>query len=157
MSSRPPSPLLDLLVAFFLEEGGSAELSDAAVRALEAGLDSPSLRIVAGLSGWTSPWELESLLGRVLRELELPMPARTALVRAAARPAARAFLQGQLAPEAFVEKLYALSKKDRHRDEHHPWCQLHDDWTLACEGTWGIVAEATALLRDVASRLVTEE
>jgi hypothetical protein len=154
MDESVPEPLVDLLASYFIAGGGSAEVSEAAVRALEAGLDSPTLCILAGLSGWVSPSELETLLGRALREFSLPMPDRPVLVRAMARSLARAFLAGGLAPGEFAERLYALSRSDDH-GEHHPWCQLHDDWTLARDGTWGTVVEATTSLRAEAERLVS--
>ncbi|MFP2905531.1 hypothetical protein ACLESD_10815 [Pyxidicoccus sp. 3LFB2] len=154
MTAAYPKPVADLLATFFVAGGGSAEVSDAAVRALEAGLDTPTLCMLAGLSGWTSPWELESLLGRLLRELGLPMPDRAFLVREMARPLARAFLAGRITPDAFAEQLYALSRQDAPNAQgHHPWCQLQDDWMLARDGTQGTVDEATATLRAEAERL----
>lgn len=153
MPTAYPEPLVDLLATFFLRGGGSDEVSDAAVRAMEAGLDSPTLCILAGLSGWTSPSELESLLGRVLRELGLPMPDRTGLVRAMARPLAREFLAGRVSPDEFTDRLYALSRQDP-QEGHHPWCQLQDDWMLAREGALGSLTEMTERLREEAVRLV---
>jgi hypothetical protein len=153
MTDSHPEPVVDLLATYFVGGASSANLSDAAVRAMEAGLDSPALRMLAGLSGETNAWELESLIQRMLRELGLPMPDRSSVVRLMARPLARVFLAGRISPDAFVDELYALSRHDV-REGHHPWCLLQDDWMLARDGTEGTVAEATAALREEAERLV---
>lgn len=148
-----PETLLDLLASFFVAGGGSTEVSDAATRALEAGLDSPTLRILAGLSEWTSPSELESMIERVLRELGLPMPNRSVLLRAMARPLAIEFLAGRITAGAFANHLYSLSRRDTH-DGHHPWCQLQDEWELARDGTWSTVEKAVNHLREEAERIL---
>lgn len=153
MTTPHPEPIVDLLAVYFTGGASSAALSDAAVRALEAGLDSTALRMLAGLSGETNTWELESLIQRMLRELGLSMPDRPTMVRMMAHPLARDFLAGRLSPEAFVNRLYALSHHDT-REGHHPWCLLHDEWTLASEGTASSLEEAVAAMREEAERLV---
>ncbi|QSQ21324.1 hypothetical protein JY651_40080 [Pyxidicoccus parkwayensis] len=151
-ATTPPEPIVDLLATYFVGGATGAELSDAAVRAMEDGFDSLALRMLAGLTGETSPWEVESLIQRMLRELGLSMPDHSSMVRMMARPMARAFLKGHIAPGDFADHLYALSQKDVHAG-HHPWCLLQDEWMLASDGTASTLAEATAALREEAERL----
>jgi hypothetical protein len=59
---------MDLLATYFVGGASNAALFDAAVRAMEAGVDTPALRMLAGLSGAADAWELENLIGRTARE-----------------------------------------------------------------------------------------
>lgn len=153
MTASAPESVMDLLATYFVGGASNTALSDAAVRAMEAGVDTPALRMLAGLSGATDAWELENLIGRMLRELGMSQPDRSSMVRLKARPLARAFLAGRITPDAFADGLYELSRHDV-REGHHPWCLLQDDWMLARDGTAGTVDEAMAALREEAERLV---
>jgi hypothetical protein len=145
---------MHLLATSFVDNAGYREVSDAAVRALEAGLDTPMLYQLAGLTEWTGSSELDVMFRRLLAELGAEMPEHRELVRTLARPLARDFLAGRLTPGAFVDGLYALSMKDRRDAEHHPWCELQDRWQLANDGFEEGVAAVEADLREEAQALV---
>ncbi|MEH1163924.1 hypothetical protein V6V47_00900 [Micromonospora sp. CPCC 205539] len=53
---------------------GSAEIIDAACRALVEGLDSPALCELAGASARDSQWDLRELVSQALAELRIPYP-----------------------------------------------------------------------------------
>lgn len=145
--------LEELLAEFFVRDASSTTISALAVRALERGVDSPSLRVLAGLTGYVSPFELEALIDRMLSELGEARPSRTTLLGALARPHAEAFLAGQLGPADFTRRLYELSHHDPREDAHHPWCELDDLSELEAEGIGHDREEALAQIRAEARRL----
>lgn len=157
MSPPVPAPLAELLARIFVAGSFVSDAVRAAEEALLAGVDTPALRIVAGLEAHTRPSELAALGERLLREFGLSRPSRRALIEALARTHARAFLAGDLEASAFAETLYGLSRRDSDPTEgHHPWCQLQDDISLAADGD-GDPRVAHEALRREAERLVGGE
>ncbi|RYY77721.1 MAG: hypothetical protein EOO69_13580 [Moraxellaceae bacterium] len=92
----------------------SDQLPGIAVSALEEGLDSPSLRILAGLPESTNPFQIKSYLKLAMTELEIGEPdLRTAALIYSAG-LARQIVDGQLPVLKGVAKIrwHALDKYD---------------------------------------------
>ncbi len=73
------------------------ELPEAATQALVVGLDSPSLRVLAGTTS-KNAFELEDLLQRSLDELGLPRATEEEALRAMARYRAEQIVRGEIPP-----------------------------------------------------------
>lgn len=73
------------------------DLPEAATQALVAGLDSPSLRVLAGTTS-KNAFELEELLERSLLELGLSCATEEEARRAVARYRAQQIVRGEIAP-----------------------------------------------------------
>ena len=101
-----------------------------ALDALTAGLDSPTLRVLAGLPAplWWS--EVEGIFVEAAGELGIAAPAteRDALW-AYARQAAQDILDGRTAPEAACQTLYRIWVALDHPSELSVWDQLDSAWT----------------------------
>ena len=83
---------------------GQGGVISAAVDALVAGLDSPSLRELAGLSDNSLYWTVRPLVEATLEELDLALPesGADALQIAAARAMSRRLLRGTLTTREFT-------------------------------------------------------
>ncbi len=84
------------------------DLSDAAVRALEDGCDSPSLRILAGLSVADAD-EARAMFDRVLAELNVSRPSKRDAVMHLAREIAKEISSRTKAPYEGAVQIWELS------------------------------------------------
>jgi hypothetical protein len=84
------------------------DLRDAAVAALEDGLDSPALRALAGLSSAEID-EARLLFERALAELKVPMPSPRDAVTRVAREIAAKVVDGTVAPYQGAKRIWELT------------------------------------------------
>jgi hypothetical protein len=119
---------LDVAVAEWrLGDLPAESLPAAAVSALSAGCDSPSLAHLAAMdgSGWS---EIEPVVGRVLRERGLSVPTPDEAVKRAADEVLRKLVAGDAEPQAGADRLHALAWKAVDRP---PWEDLVTFVTLS--------------------------
>jgi hypothetical protein len=64
------------IARFVIGDATTSQLSDIAIIGLEEGLDSPSLRILAGLNKNENPFQVEDYFSRALQELDIKLPDR---------------------------------------------------------------------------------
>ena len=86
----------------------SENLTDVAVLALEDGCDSPSLRILAGLTVAEAD-EARELFEHVLVELNSELPSKRDAVMRLARETAKGILSGTVAPCEGAKQIWELS------------------------------------------------
>ncbi len=84
------------------------DLPEAAVAALEDGLDSPALRGLAGLSSMELD-DARPLFHRALAELNLAMPSPEEAVRRMAREVATEVVDGTVAPYQGAKRIWELA------------------------------------------------
>ena len=110
-------------------------LPDAAMHALVAGCETPSLGQLAAIDG--SRWsEIERLLARVLKERERRLPSKDEAVKAVADDLVRQMVEGEIPPEQAVERLLILSMKALTRPAWKDLGVFHHlalDWEIAEE------------------------
>ncbi|GLX24173.1 hypothetical protein [Streptomyces lavendulae] len=89
-------------------EARSEELVEAACSALVAGLDGPTLRMLAGCTHAEAPYEVPELLPAALEELGLVFYPHNSEIgpEAAARALAHRFLAGGLTPQDLVFRMH---------------------------------------------------
>jgi hypothetical protein len=127
------------------------ELADGATRALEGGLDSPALRVLAGVANADAD-EARALLDRALAELNVRTPSQRDAVLQLARAFAAEIVDGTLPPYEGAKRIWDLTL--RVPDEHIPeldsfvyaaseWQDRPEDRTVFAEG---IVAAARDLV-----------
>lgn len=85
-------------------------LPDAAMHALLAGCETPSLAQLAAMAGSASS-EIERLLARVLKERERRLPSKDDAVKAVADDLVRQMVTGEIPTEQAAERLRILSMK----------------------------------------------
>ena len=111
-----------------------------AVSALEAGFDTPSLRILAGtsLDRGASFFEVRPHLDGALRELDVPARAdRGEILRAYARVLAEELLAGLRPVDATLELMHdTVVSPLNHAEDLMGWCYLRDGLTPAPDGTF---------------------
>lgn len=109
--------------------GRGQPLVDAAAHALTAGIDSPTLRILAGSPHSAADEEATDLAPRVFEELGLTIAERMsaeAMIRGA-RQRARRFVSEGGSPRALTSDLYGVYVAAGYPDELSAWTAL-DDW-----------------------------
>jgi hypothetical protein len=125
-------------------------LPSAAMEALEAGCDAPSLAQLAAMGGarWS---EIEPLVARVLDERGLPAPSEMEALKLVADDVARRMVAGEVAPEAATTRLRRLSMKaldepawEDLRAFHH----LALDWEVAGSAHFGLDSLRDEMLRE---------
>lgn len=127
--------LLTLLVQ--LEQGGFAapDASSWAQDALEDGLDSSSLRVLAGLGQDAQSFEVSPLLRDALRELGIEPPQGEALLRAYASAVAQELHDGHITADVAVARIHAtVISPLGHPDDLMPLCYLWEGNTPDCTG-----------------------
>lgn len=97
-----------LMAKVLLDQIRSDELPLAAADALEAGLDSPSLRMLAGLTSDESHREAFVLFERALNELDLQKPTKNQAVLILAREIARNILDKSVGVYEGAKHIYDL-------------------------------------------------
>src|SRR6267142_1228373 len=144
----------------------SEELPGLDAAALETGVDSPSLRIVAGLSAPTGS-ELAPLIARVADELKLDLPnAKRDIILLAARGIAERIISGEVPPYDGARQIWSLWDDADYPDELVPFVgeasqiddyiatrvrdpATYDKWIANAEA--GILDAARNLVRSVAA------
>ena len=111
-----------------------------AVSALEVGFDTPSLRILAGMSldRGSSFFEVRAHLDGALDELDVPARAsRDEILRAYARVLAEELLAGARPVDATLEVMHdTVVSPLNHAEDLMGWCYLRDGLTPAADGTY---------------------
>jgi len=91
-----------------LDLAGAEELREAAVAALEDGLDSPTLGALAGVSN-TETADARLLFERALAELSVPMPSPREAVMRLAREMATKVVDGTVRPYEGAKRIWELT------------------------------------------------
>jgi electron transfer flavoprotein alpha/beta subunit len=132
---------------------GPADLSNAAVAALEQGLDSPALIALAS-DNEDDPSEAQALFVQALDQLDLDLPTpREAIIYLAKRSAAE-IVQGTVAPYVGAKRIWDLTLRAPgvQVGELDPFIYAASEWEERPEDRalfeQGIRSEARALLGD---------
>lgn len=119
--------------------GRGAPLVEAAANALVDGLDSPTLRVLAGSPRALADEEATTWAADAFDELELRVPERlsvTAVVEAA-RLEAEDFLDGAMSPRCLARRLYGMADASGHPAELALWGGFDDHYSMLDRGTIG--------------------
>ena len=100
-------------------------------RALEAGFDSPSLRMLAGIEKRIQD-EAGDLVSRAMRELDLQPAPPAASLELAKRWVCREFVQGRLDETTLLRRAYDLSPREM-TGETDVWRDIYWEWDLQWE------------------------
>lgn len=141
--------LIDGLVACECGESPAEELIGWAVRALQAGEDTPVLRVVAGLvPGEVGSFEVVRYFSRAAHELGIRVLTGEALRRAYIPVACRALLRGELPPREALDRIHRrVVSPLGHPADLMRWCYLWEGNGPECESLDGpnteyVLAEA---------------
>ena len=130
--SSPPGTH-QLLADVCLERLTASDACQWALAALEAGFDTPSLRILAGLSFDPHPAlsDVRPCLDTALEELGLPVhPSRDEILRAYARVLAEELLAGTRPVEATLDVIHgSVVAPLNHAEDLMGWCFLWERLT----------------------------
>ncbi len=96
---------------------GVERLPEIALQALEAGVDSPALRMLAGLMG-SEREEASKIFKQALKELRLPELSRQSAARVYAIEISKQILNGEISPQDGANKLWAASIQVKDPDFH---------------------------------------
>lgn len=155
MNPRLTSPafhkLLELLV---VRSSGRAIMEDYvewALSELESGLDTPNLRILAGLAQPLYSVDVERYFKRTLADLKIELPSDDLFLRQYVCQLARDIVSGAMSPTEGCRKIVGLWFHLDHTPELRNWDVLEDDlYVYGGKGGDGmnsaIVKEAKALL-----------
>lgn len=132
MSPALHDRLLDLLVRRVDGPVPGAELVDWATSALEEGVESESLVMLAGLARNSSMYEAVPLLDRGMAELKLKVPGAESLRRAYVGAVSRAILAGGIPADQALDLIHRRAVTPLgHPPDLAPWCfvweGLHPD------------------------------
>jgi hypothetical protein len=105
-------------------------VTDWATEALLAGVDSPTLPILAGLTLLTSPFEVDHYLDAVLDELSVRREDDDTVVRRYAADLARKVVDGELSPARGLREIAPLAVGLGYPDELYVWMQLEDQYLM---------------------------
>lgn len=156
LSRQSPPATHALLADLCLDDLTGSAACAWALAALEAGFDSPSLRILAGLSFGPSPtlYEARPYLDAALHELELPVNAsRDEILRAYARVLAEELLAEARPVDATLELMHrTVVSPLNHAEDLMGWCYLWEG--LTPDGSFDSVtgADLDRATRDFATR-----
>ncbi|WP_406865010.1 hypothetical protein ABZO31_33040 [Streptomyces sp. HUAS MG47] len=145
--------LQDLAALWSVGECRAAAVVDAACDALVAGLDSPSLRILAACTRAEADYDVHELLPPAFDELGLvhsPFGDEEDALEDAARALARRMLAGELTPREFTRRVHArygheleLTERVAELDDEYDDAEYHDRTPTDVEAA--VVAEARRL------------
>jgi hypothetical protein len=107
---------------------GAEDLPQAAVTALEAGLDSPALVALASMSADAYESEIRALFERALMELDMCSPSPGDAVMYLARETARDIVAGTVAPYAGAKKIWELARRAPTGHELDPFIYAASEW-----------------------------
>jgi hypothetical protein len=151
-----PPGTQQLLADLCLESLSGPDACRWALSALEAGFDTPSLRILAGMSFGPEPgfFEVRPYLDAALSELNLRLnPSRDEVLREYARVLAEELLAGVRPVEATLEVIHrTVVSPLNHAEDLKGWCYLWEG--LAPDGSFGAVSgsELERATREFAAR-----
>jgi hypothetical protein len=135
------APLHRRLV-FAIANANAAMVVAWAAEALASGLDSKSLRILAGLGDSEGSEEVWRYLQQASREIGFELPSETRRIELAAGYVAGDIVSGAVSPQAGCANIYALYLAGNYLPSLADWCGLDDMLSLASEGTFGTVPDA---------------
>lgn len=140
--------------------GGPAQpLVDAAVDALVAGFDAPTLRVLAGAPGVSADEEADDLAPDLFDELGLDVAPRLSLeaVLIWARWSAQEFLDGGgRSPRLLARNLYVAWYNNGYPSELDGWSGLNEDYVMLDDGiTRGSYGDVDEAVRAEALRLAS--
>jgi len=125
---RPARPLTTAGL-FFARAAHDSRVSDYAewaISQLERDVDSPSLRILAGLDAHDNRFETDMYFRRTLRELQIAEPAAETSVRAYACELCAGIVAGTLEPKDGLYRLYGTWVVSDSAAEYDIWNDLFD-------------------------------
>jgi hypothetical protein len=129
--------LLDLLVRRLDSGVSGAALVDWATRALEQGVETESLVLLAGLARDCSVYDAGPLLDRGLTELNVTVPGPADLRRAYVGVVSRAFLAGTMKADEALEMVHRSAVTPLgHPADLAPWCFVWESLDPADFRTW---------------------
>lgn len=104
-------------------------LAEIAVASLEAGCDSPSLRLLAGLTAAESA-QAWAMFDRALSELCVNLPSKCEAVRSLAHETAQRIQSGAISAYEGARQIWdlALSAPDEHFPELDPFVYAASEW-----------------------------
>ena len=124
-----------------------------ALSELEAGVDTPNLCILAGLTKPLYWWDLEHHFDKTLDELKVILPQREHFLLQCARKIAGEIVSGSIAPVAGCHKIYKIFLVLEYPSELSNWLYLDEElepgtYRELSGAIWdaAIVREAKALL-----------
>ena len=109
--------------------GVTESLIDCAVRLLEAGADTPELRLMAGMNRNESPVDLREAFERVLGSLGVDAD-RLDIPGIVGRDVCRSALEGTMRPFGVATEMYALWLASDHDPAFDRWMRLADSRDL---------------------------
>jgi hypothetical protein len=124
--------------------------------ALAAGLDSPSLRILAGLTIPQNEFEVDRYLNAVATEVGLALPKGTDLLSVRALHIAEDILSGTVTARFGAQRLYEIARATGSVSDLSVWSGLDDALAMADNGTFGTVERVEAEIIAQAQRLMNE-
>jgi hypothetical protein len=136
---------------------GPEEVIAAATDALVIGVDSPTLRELAGASARDDYWTLRPLVDGALKELSIPLPApgTDEIQIAATRVMAKRVINRGLTPSEFARWAHAtIGHEGAHQLQ--PLVDLHDAWAVT-EYTGDTLADLDEAARSMALSLLAGE
>ncbi|HEX7167581.1 MAG TPA: hypothetical protein VF230_11430, partial [Acidimicrobiales bacterium] len=137
--------------------GPGQPLVDAAVDALVAGIDSPTLRILAGAGHANADAEATELAPKVFKELGMHVDERLSpsAIVAGARQKARRFLDEGGSPRQLAQDVWRMYVNARYPAELSAWAGLDDWYDMLDTGVIaGDPADAAAAVTEAARALV---
>jgi hypothetical protein len=131
---EPPDDLLAVLARRHLHAAGAPQVVDWAVAALVRGLDSESLRVLAGSTPLLNEFEVDDLLQQTARELGFPIPNRADCLAHHARQIAREIVAGRRTPAEGCLALVRVSAALDDPADLRGFVSLDDDLEMSREG-----------------------
>lgn len=115
--------LLELLVRRLEDQLAGAQLVDWAVAAVQQGVETDALILLAGLSRECSLYEAGPLLDRGMAELDLAVSDSESLRRAYVGAVSRAILAGKVPTDVALERIHRwVVSPLNHPPDLAPWC-----------------------------------
>ena len=124
------------------------------VDALAADLDTPSLRMLAGLSNKPNEFEVDGYLRDFGTEVARELPDRASLLDFYPRFIAERMVQGRLPPFDGAKTLYRFYLASGSFAAVSTWTALDDDAELATTGVYGTVPEVEQKILAAAAALL---
>lgn len=154
MDEQPWRDLVRVLALREMGRGSAADVVQWAGDALAGGHDSPSLRVLAGLSPPLNVHEVDRHLRDATGELGVSVPDREALLALFARLVARGIVDGTVPPESGVKDIYEVFRLGGSFADLGIWTGLDDALVMARDGVFGSVQDAENAIVQEAKRLL---
>ena len=139
------SSKFDVGVAEYVLNGDAQKLPAVAEQGLQEGLDTPSLRILAGLDENANPFELEDYLHRSLRELNYSILSKKQAINTGLEYYARQIKEGSIDPiegariisdeylEKIDENMFGQVKKYAYDNVSIHMAAIYGDYDSYCD------------------------